>query len=1164
MTRLGLPVVLVSVGASILSAQGPAPRSVRAPVEEAPRIIAPQPAHPSVTKQATRTFRAPETFQKYCFECHGGSKHRGDVSIERLIQQSAASSIGDYWDTWNKVAEMVETKEMPPEDKAEVFPTDEERKATTAWIRGSLAKYEAEHAGEPGRVTVRRLTSAEYAYALHDLTGIDVKVGVDASSDSVGGEGFTNFGDVQFVEDTSIERYLEAAKQVAEHAVIGAGSLQFFSDTGQTGLELSALSRINDLYAAKGFRVVSGEGGRPFGLERYGKALYVAWYYKHRVALGDPTATLRGLAAKENITGRFAEHIWAVVNKPKLGYPTRITVDGWKQLPAPTSDIKASTEKARAGCDELYKALTTWPSWFFARGDLAAGGAGDESPLTFDDTTLKAEPSHQYVYGLGVRAGRGRGPVTPGPVKVYLTLADVNPGSGTTPVVLWRNPRIVTRAAALPPGRGTPGDPTGAAAAVAGAATVGGRGRGMAGPVLSTQPLRAALPADVAATLGFGKSPDGTVLGADDFATTATVSFTVDVPPGANVLEFAADAELGKDRNAVVRVAISDRPEGSPRDAGQRVILGDPQSVGYETFRANIAEYVSLVPPNSHGEANPADKDPVPPPFDNTYNSPEHDAFVMKVKYQRNDKFFTDNMVDGPDRARLNQAWNDLFGSWPYHDAYLGMLADHYNLPLKSRRIQDLDPVAIAALPATVRPYITSLRSHHDDVMRTQRLAQPGHVNDALTFASRAWRRPLTAAEAASLRAFYQKSRTASHLDHDAAMRALVARILVSPSFLYRVETLGRGGERPLTGWEMASRLSFFLWSSIPDDELRRAAAAGELSNPSLLAKQVTRMTRDPKARRLATEFFGQWLGFYHFDEYRGVDTTRFPEFKDDVKSAMYDEAVSTFEYIVRQDRPLKEILYADYTFLNKPLAAFYGIDREVKSVDTMEKVDDASKYDRGGALRLGAVLTTTSAPLRTSPVKRGDWVLRRILGTPTPPPPADAGSIPADDKTFNGLTVRERLAQHKRNATCANCHQRIDPLGFPLEGFDAVGRTRATYSDGKPVDNTGEFADETKVVGARGLLNYLQTRDKQVMTTLSKKMLGYALGRTVRGSDRPLLERMASAGGDASFSKLAFTIVNSRQFRNRVGDVDLSTSPSTAVETNRTSIPTEPRAGNR
>ena len=158
------------------------------------------------------------------------------------------------------------------------------------------------------------------------------------------------------------------------------------------------------------------------------------------------------------------------------------------------------------------------------------------------------------------------------------------------------------------------------------------------------------------------------------------MSFSIDLPPGGNIVEFQADAELGADRNAVVRVMLSDRPEGSARDALQRVVFGDPKSTGYETFRANMAEYVSLLPPNSHGEANPADKDPVPAPFDNTYNSPEHDAFVLKVKYQRSDKFFTDNMVDGADRDRLNHAWNDLFGSWPYHDAYLGMLAEHYGL----------------------------------------------------------------------------------------------------------------------------------------------------------------------------------------------------------------------------------------------------------------------------------------------------------------------------------------------------------------------------------------------------------------------------------------------------------------------------------------------------
>jgi hypothetical protein len=712
-------------------------------------------------------------------------------------------------------------------------------------------------------------------------------------------------------------------------------------------------------------------------------------------------------------------------------------------------------------------------------------------------------------------------------MKVFLTYADVNPRPFAAPAVIWRNPRIVTRAPA--PGgllSGAPG------------AQSGGRGRGAAGPILSTQSLRSALPADVSGSLAFGTSPDGTVMGPEDFAATRTVSFSIDVPqtgPG-GIVEFLADAELGADRNAIIRVTISDRAEGSPRDAAQRAILGDPKSTGYAMFRANIAQYVSLLPPNSHGEANPADKDPVPPPFDNTYNSPEHDAFVMNVKYQRNDRFFTENIVDGTDRARLEQAWNDLFGSWPYHDAYLAMLADHYKVKLESRRIEDMTAARIAALPAAVRPHVIALRRHYDGVKKAHALAEPGHMDDALAFASRAWRRPLTVAEKASLRAFYRRSRVVNRLDHDAAIRAVIARVLVSPAFVYRVETAPPGPERPLTNWEMASRMSFFLWSSIPDGELRRAAAAGELTNPALLAKQVKRMTADPKARRFATEFFGQWLGFYQFDEYRGVDTGRFPEFTEDVKSAMYDEAISTFEHIVRRDRPIGEIIAADYTFLNKPLATFYGIERNVAASDKMELVEGANAANRGGALRLGAVLTTTSAPLRTSPVKRGNWILRRILGTPTPPPPADAGNIAADDRTFNGLTLREKLAEHKRNAACANCHLKIDPLGFPLEGFDAVGRSRTTYADGKPVDVTGELADDTTIVGTDGLLRYLQAHEKQVVTTLSKKMIGYALGRTVRGSDRGLIDAMARAGGGASVSDLAVTIVTSRQFRNRAG----------------------------
>ncbi|HEY8239297.1 MAG TPA: DUF1592 domain-containing protein, partial [Candidatus Limnocylindrales bacterium] len=883
-----------------------------------------------------------------------------------MIEQMSPTAVGEQADAWLGIARMLETRQMPPPEDADDFPTDAERTATAAWIKASLDTYEAAHGGEPGRVTVRRLTSAEYAYAIRDLTGVDVRVGVDASTDSVGGEGFANFGDVQSVQDATVERYLEAARQVADHAVIGSGPLAFYTDPGETGLELSALNRIQELYASRGFRVVSGEGGRPFGFDRYAKAFYIAWHYKYRKALGASTATLVGLAAQEGITGRFAEHISEAVNRVGTAYPSRLTIERWLAIPAPTADVPASVAKARADCDALVKELVGWPSWLFARGDLAAGGAGDESPLVFDDTTLTPVPTHAYAYRLNRKFAEGGFKVVPGPWKVQLSVSALHASPGGTPAVLWRNPRIVIRKAAPLP---EPDEP----AAVT--------RRRQPGPILSTTALRSVLPADEVARLGFGTSPDGSAIGPDDFATTETTSFVVDVPVEADQLaELHADAELGRDRQAVVRVLIADRSALASRE---RVFLGDPKSDGYRSFRAGIAEYLELMPPNSHGEPNPADKDPVPAPFDNTYNSPEHDAFVITVKYQRTDDFFTRNIVEGGDRARLDNAWNDLFGSWPYHDAYLGMLLDHYEVKGTSRKIADMTEAAVATLPEAVRPHVRSLRAHYDAVSQALRRAEPGHVTNAIAFASRAWRRPLTATEETRLREFYRSLRSVHRLDHDAAVRALVARILMSPAFLYRIEATPGAIETALNDWEMASRLSFFLWSSIPDDELRRAAAAGELRDPAKLGEQVQRMTADPKTRRLATEFFGQWLGFYHFDQYRGIDTGRFPEFTEEVKASMYDEAVSTFEYIVRQGRPVKEILHAEYAFLNKTLATFYGIDASVTSTDRVERVDGARAFDRGGALRLGSVLTSTSAPLRTSPVKRGDWVLRRILGTP-------------------------------------------------------------------------------------------------------------------------------------------------------------------------------------
>ena len=368
----------------------------------------------------------------------------------------------------------------------------------------------------------------------------------------------------------------------------------------------------------------------------------------------------------------------------------------------------------------------------------------------------------------------------------------------------------------------------------------------------------------------------------------------------------------------------------------------------------------------------------------------------------------------------------------------------------------------------------------------------------------------------------------------------------MAPEFLYKLEgsrpasgslkpvptSAGGAAVSALTNWEIASRLSFFIWSSIPDDELRRAAAAGELTDPAQLRKQTARMLADPKARRMATEFFGQWLGFYQFDKFKGVDTSRFPEFTQEVKSSMYDEAVSFFEYILRKDRPVSELLAADYDFLNAPLAKYYGIPKAIKSKNEVELVEGANAFNRGGILRLGAVLTATSAPLRTSPVRRGDWVLRRILGTATPPPPPDAGSIPADDKLFGGLSVRERLQVHKRNATCATCHMRIDPLGFPLEHYDSTGRWREKYADGKAIDASGDLSDNSRIDGISGLLDYLESKQaQQVQRTMARKLVGYALGRTIQLSDQPLIDSLTAAGDKSGMSVLVGQIVSSKQF---------------------------------
>jgi hypothetical protein len=556
--------------------------------------------------------------------------------------------------------------------------------------------------------------------------------------------------------------------------------------------------------------------------------------------------------------------------------------------------------------------------------------------------------------------------------------------------------------------------------------------------------------------------------------------------------------------DAIIRLTLSneaDVTKGRPA----WTLLADPKSPGYTKWRDDVLSFASVLPQNSQAEANPADRDPIPNDFDNTYGLPERNAFHTQLKYYRFDDFLVKNILDDKTRAELNTAWNDLYASFEFHELYVKFLEDK----------------------KAPQARIEALKAENAAVDKAILAAQPGHVEDALQFAAKAWRRPLTPLEKDRLRRFYTQSRETQKLSHPDAIRAVIARVLVSPAFLYRLEQPAQTSKRaPLTSWELANRLSFFLWSSLPDAELRRAAEKNELLDPAQLARQTKRMLADPKAARLSTEFFGQWLGFYRFDQYTGADTSRFPEFTDDLKTAMYEEATSFFDYIVRQNRPVSEIISANYTFANPLLAKHYGVKKELTG--GTQKIENANDIHRGGLLRMGAVLTATSAPLRTSPVKRGDWVLRRILGTPTPPPPPNVPPIAKDDKDAAGLTIKARLTEHMKNPTCAACHSKIDPLGFPFERYDAVGRYRQAYADGKPVE------DE---IGIEGLIQKLKSQEPQLLRNMSHKLLGYALGRTVLASDQPLVDRLIQAGGQATFTQLATEIVTSPQFRYRRGE---------------------------
>jgi hypothetical protein len=437
------------------------------------------------------------------------------------------------------------------------------------------------------------------------------------------------------------------------------------------------------------------------------------------------------------------------------------------------------------------------------------------------------------------------------------------------------------------------------------------------------------------------------------------------------------------------------------------------------------------------------------------------------------------------------------------------------------------NPTGPGDTPSRRRIFICRPASGEDETACAKRILT--------SLTEKAFRRPVRDTDLETLLGFYQEARNAGGFER--GIQAALARILMDPWFIFRLEHepagIAPGAAYPVSDVELASRLSFFLWSSIPDPELLRLAEQNKLHEPQILAQQTRRMLADPKASALAVNFAGQWLYLRELKSAR--PETR--EFNDNLRQSFRRETEMFFDSIVRENRSVVDLLDADYTFVDERLAKHYGIPDVYGSRFRRVKLADDS---RRGLLGQGSILLVTSVATRTSPVARGKWVLENILGSAPPLPPPNVPALPEDASSAKVVSVRERMEAHRKNPVCASCHKIMDPIGFALENFDLTGKWRTT-DGGVPVDASSQMVDGTKLAGPAGLRQALLSRSDVFVSTLTEKLLTYSVGRGLKYYDMPAVRAITREAGrnDDRFSSIVLGIVRSKPFQMRMKPVE-------------------------
>ena len=971
-------------------------------------------ANPALEKQFQQTVRP--ILAKYCNGCHTGDTPAAEFDLKPY---STVESVLRDHPRWHLVSERMMAKEMPPKQMPQ--PSDEARKQVTDWIHAVRMDEARRTSGDPGTVLVRRLSNAEYNYTIRDLTGVDIRPTREFPVDPANQSGFDNSGESLTMSPSLLNKYLQAAREVANHMVLTQDGFDFSPTPMQveTDREKYAILRIVNFYESQ-----------PTDYADYFQA---AWRFKHRAALKKPNATLTTIATNAKLSAKYLPMVWQILEEQKdVVGPIAKLQSMWKALPTPA---ESQPEELKAKCVTMRD--------FVVR--------------------IRQHTSRQFT-----------APVVKG-LSAY-----------SPPLINWKHFQYATRRREFDP-----------------ETLVNETDPPLAVPTIPRYP---------------GLGQESAVRWAALHLKARIGDPDLIVPTGQRPQYEAAFARLSNvfPDQFYIRERGRFFPDDS-QDKGRFLSAGYHNVMGY--FRDDNALMELILDDKGIKQLNRLWDE-----FDfiGDYTTRTYTQYY----FNQSGEVLGKGRESGRERP-ADKAITD--------ESIIMAIRDEY---VAKAQASD-NPIAAAASKDHFQRVNSAIRA----VEQMRSKAQPFQLEALSKFAAKAYRRPLTKLERDDLQGYYRQLRDKGSLSHEDAMRDSVVSILMAPDFCYRVDLAdSRATVRPsspISGYAIASRLSYFLWSSMPDQELLTRAAAGDLLNPKVLAAQARRMLKDQRAQGLATEFTGNVFDFRRFDQISSVDRTRFPTFTNDLRQAMFEEPVRFITDLIRNNASVLDMLYGKHTFVNPVLAKHYAMPEMKAKPDEWTRVDDATPYGRGGLLPMSAFLTQNSPGLRTSPVKRGYWVARRVLGETIPPPPPSVPELPADEAKSE-RTLREALAKHRENAACAGCHARFDSLGLVFENYGPIGETRTKDLAGRPVDTSAEFPrGGGQGNGLEAMQKYIrENREKDFLDNISRKFLSYSLSRSLLLSDEPLITRMVSQleADRYKIGSLVETIVTSPQFLNKRG----------------------------